>query len=74
VGDDEEPRLLSFTNEFDDGFPVGPDGRDRAFFGLDVLRGLIDGIEEHERDPRWRRSRSLGRCCLALRCGSMTTS
>jgi hypothetical protein len=42
VGDDEEPKLLSFTHEFDDGFAVGSDGRDRAFFGLDVLRGLID--------------------------------
>src|SRR5207248_1118531 len=37
----------------------GSDGRDSAFFGLDVLRGLIDGIEEHGQDPRWR-SRSLG--------------
>ena len=26
----------------------------------DVLRGLIDGIEEHGQDPRWHRSRSLG--------------
>jgi len=34
--------------------------RDRAFFGLDVLGGLIEGIEEYVRDPRWRSSRSLG--------------
>lgn len=60
MGEYEEPKLLSFTHEFDDGFAVGPDGRERAFFGLDVLRGLIGGIEEHGRDPRWRRSRSLG--------------
>ncbi len=60
MGDDEEPDLLSFAHGFDDGFAVGPDERDRAFFGLDVLRGLIEGIEEHERDPRWRSSRSLG--------------
>lgn len=60
MGDDEGPGLLSFTDGFDDGFAVGPAGRDRAFFGLDVLRGLIEGIDEHEQDPRWRRSRSLG--------------
>ena len=60
MGDDEEPKLLSFTQGFDDGFAVGPAGSDRAFFGLDVLRGLIEGIDEYGRDPRWRGSRSLG--------------
>jgi hypothetical protein len=64
VGNDEEPRLLSFAHGFDDRFAVGPDGGDRAFFGVDVLRGLIEGIEEHERDPRWRGSRSLGPALL----------
>jgi hypothetical protein len=60
VDDEEDPKLLSFGHGFDDGFAVGADGRDRAFFGLDVLRGLIEGIEEHGQDPRWRHSRSLG--------------
>ena len=59
--DNEEVRkLLSFTNEFDNEFAVGPDERDRACFGLNVLRGLIEGIEEYVRDLRWRSSRSLG--------------
>jgi len=34
----------------------------RAFFGRNVLRGLVDGIHDfiHLRQPRWRRFRSLG--------------
>ena len=57
MGDDEGPGLLSFTDGFDDGFAVGPAGRDRAFFGLDVLRGLIEGkprLESNREIPKRR--------------------
>jgi hypothetical protein len=37
--------LPSFSSSFDDEFPAGPDGQ-RAFVGLDVLRGLIAGIDQ----------------------------
>ena len=54
-----EPAL---PDEFDDSFPVGPDPGNNAFFGHDVLQGLVDGIDDffHERQPRWNRFRSLG--------------
>ncbi len=49
-----------FSGEFDQAFAVGPDEGNSAFFGRNVLRGLIDGIEDFvaEREPRWRRFRS----------------
>lgn len=61
VGSDGEPRRL-FPDEFDDEFTVGPQEGNSAFFGRNVLRGLIDGIDDfvHLRQPRWRRYRSLG--------------
>jgi hypothetical protein len=51
-----------FSDEFDDQFAVGKDESNNAFFGRNVLRGLIDGIEDfiQLREPRWRRFRSLG--------------
>jgi hypothetical protein len=50
------------SEPFDDEFAVGPDEGNRAFFGRDVLRGLIDGIDDYveERQPRWKQFRSLG--------------
>lgn len=45
---DDEP---SFSALFPRGiieqeFPVGPDDGNRAYFGRDVLRGLIEGIDD----------------------------
>jgi hypothetical protein len=40
-----------------------PEEGNRAFFGRDVLQGLVDGIDDfvHERQPRWeRRSQRVG--------------
>src|SRR4051794_39442393 len=42
---DERTRL--FSDEFDDRFTVGPEPGSTAFFGRDVLRGLLDGIDEY---------------------------
>jgi hypothetical protein len=41
-------------------FPVGPDEGNRAYFGRDVLRGLVDGVDDFvtARQPRWRRFRA----------------
>lgn len=51
-----------FPADFDDEFPLGPGEGNRAFFGRDVLRGLVEGIEEFVagRQPRWEHFRSLG--------------
>lgn len=59
------PRRL-FPVEFDDEFPVGPLAGNRAFFGRDVLRGLVGGIDDfiHLGQERWRRFRSLGPALL----------
>jgi len=38
-------QLPSFPSSFDDEFPAGPDGQ-RGYVGLDVLRGLITGIDQ----------------------------
>ncbi len=56
-----EPRRL-FSNEFDDEFPVGSQEGNRAFAGSNVLRGLVEGIDDfiNLRQARWRRYRSLG--------------
>lgn len=52
----------SFSHQFDDVVAVGPEDGNSAFFGLDVLRGLVEGIEDFAslRQPRWRRYRSMG--------------
>jgi hypothetical protein len=48
--DHEETR--SFSHEFDDEFAVGRGDGNRAFFGLNVLRGLLEGIDDFiEREP-----------------------
>ena len=55
-GDGAEVRRL-FSDEFDDTFPVGAEPGNSAFFGKDVLRGLVDGIDDfvHTRQQRWHR-------------------
>ncbi len=60
-----EPRQ-AFSDEFDDHFPVGSEEGNDAFFGREVLQGLIDGIDDflHSRQPRWRRYRSIGPALL----------
>jgi hypothetical protein len=56
----------SFSDEFDDEFAVGPEDGNSAFFGRNVLRGLIAGVDDfiHLRQPRWRQFRSLGPALL----------
>src|SRR5215211_5842478 len=59
----EDPtRGQAFPGTFNDEFPVGPHEGNNAFFGLDVLRGLVAGIDDfiHQRQPRWGQFRSLG--------------
>lgn len=56
-----------FDDEFDDVFPVGIQAGNTAYFGRDVLRGLVDGIDDFVkgREARWRpRYRSLGPALL----------
>jgi hypothetical protein len=55
----------SFSDEFDQEFAIGHE-RNKAFFGRDVLRGLVDGIDDfiELREPRWRQFRSLGPALL----------
>lgn len=56
----------SFPREFNDEFAVGVDPGNRAYVGLDVLRGLINGIEDfiQVKQERWREFRSLGPALL----------
>jgi hypothetical protein len=47
-----------FSDHFSFARPLGPDEEgNRAFFGQNVLQGLIDGIDDfvHERQSRWER-------------------
>ena len=55
-------RANRFSDEFDDEFAVGPEEGSHAYFGTDVLRGLVAGIDDfvHDQQQRWRRFRSLG--------------
>jgi hypothetical protein len=56
-----------FLDEFNDTFPVGPEPGNTAFFGLNVLQGLVDGIDDFvsTRQPRWEpHVRSLGPALL----------
>jgi hypothetical protein len=48
-------RQRLFPKEFDHTFAVGPKPGNNAFFGLNVLQGLVDGIDDfiNERQPRW---------------------
>lgn len=58
----------SFPDQFDRCVAVGPEPGNSAFFGRDVLRGLVDGIDDYlsQRQPRWERrgSRILGAAML----------
>ncbi len=56
----DREREQLFSGDFDQAFALGSDERNSAFFGRNVLQGLIDGIEDFitEREPRWRRFRS----------------
>jgi hypothetical protein len=56
----------SFSDAFDREIAVGPEEGNHAFFGRNVLRGLIDGMDDfiHVRQPRWEQFRSLGPALL----------
>lgn len=57
-----------FPTDFDDVFEVAGVAGNQAFFGLDVLRGLVDGIGDFSatRQERWRPGlRSLGPALIA---------
>jgi hypothetical protein len=60
-------RTRLFSEGFDDEFAVGAEPGNTAFFGRDVLRGLITGIEDfaETRQERWKRYRSLGPALVA---------
>src|SRR4051794_31137406 len=64
--DQDHPHVPSFSSEFDDEFAVGPHEGNAAFFGRNVLRGLVAGIDDfiHLRQARWRQSESLGQPAL----------
>lgn len=62
VVDHDSERRRAFSSEFDDEFFVTSHSG-KAFFGTDVLRGLIEGIDNF-RQKRWRRYRSLGPALL----------
>lgn len=53
MGDDEFQDNLYL----DFGVELGAEEGNRAFFGRNVLQGLVDGIDDfvHERQPRWKR-------------------
>ncbi len=56
-----------FDDEFDDVFPVGLQAGNSAYFGRDVLRGLVEGIDEFIKGRMTRerlRYRSLGPALL----------
>ena len=60
-------RTRLFSGGFDDEFPVGAEPGNNAFFGRNVLAGLIVGIDDfiETRQERWgRRYRSLGPALL----------
>jgi hypothetical protein len=51
----------SFSRWFNDEFRVGPEEWSKAYFGLNVLRGLVEGIDDFVRDSRQAlTSRSVG--------------
>lgn len=60
-------RSRIFPGDFDDVFPVGIEPGNEAFFGRDVLTGLIEGIDAFVelRQKRWDRFRSAGPALLA---------
>jgi hypothetical protein len=60
-------RSRIFPDDFDDVFAVGDKPGNEAFFGREVLSGLVSGIDAfiEQREERWRRYRSLGHALLA---------
>jgi hypothetical protein len=46
-----------FSEHFSFDIPLAAEEGNRAFFGQNVLQGLIDGVDDfvHERQPRWER-------------------
>lgn len=52
----------SFSRDFDREFAVGPQEGNNAYFGHNVLRGLVSGIDDfiNIRQSRWHEYRSLG--------------
>jgi hypothetical protein len=61
MSEDSTPRH-AFPGTFNNELAVGPHEGNNAFFGLDVLRGLVAGIDDfiYQRQPRWAQFRSLG--------------
>jgi hypothetical protein len=59
---DPAARERRFPEGFNDTFATGGDEGNRAFFGTDVLGGLVEGIDEfiELRQERWRQFRSMG--------------
>lgn len=51
-----------FPADFDDEFDVGPRDGDRAYFGRNVLHGLVEGIVDFIalKQPRWKSWHSIG--------------
>ncbi len=62
-----DKRTPSFPGDFDAEFAIGPEDGNQAYFGHNVLRGLIDGIDDfiQLRQPRWRQARAVGPAMLA---------
>ena len=57
----------SFPPDFDSESSIGPEHGNKAYFGQNVLRGLIEGIDDfiQLRQPRWRQPRAAGPAMLA---------
>lgn len=56
-------RDASFFNDLSFDIALTPEPGNRAFFGQNVLQGLLDGLDDfvHERQPRWEsRTRRIG--------------
>lgn len=66
MNQDGSVRKRVFPNEFDETFALGSAPGNAAFFGRNVLQGLVEGIDEfiHRPQERWRRYRSLGPALL----------
>jgi hypothetical protein len=59
-------RTQSFFGEFDDEFPLRSEVGNNAYFGENVLQGLVEGIDDFIslRQARWRRYRAIGPALL----------
>jgi hypothetical protein len=55
VTESAQGRHRLFPDQFNDTFALGPEPGNNAFFGLEVLQGLVDGIDDFvdTRQPRW---------------------